>query len=256
MLYLRPSREGAPVIVEARGLRQRFGQVEALRGVDFVAEGPGIWVLLGPNGAGTTTLLSILEGLASPDAGTLRLFGAPASPSRYPRRKVGVVLQREFVPEGMTAREYAELFAALFDVPGRGAAVLSMARLEHRRDVAVARLSGGEAARLFVCAAYVHEPPLFFLDEPAASLDPENKRLLGALFVELARRSTLVLSTHDLGEAERLATQLIFLVEGQIRAAGPKEELLASLPEGTPRTVEAAFFHHAGSRITARGELE
>src|SRR6478735_1146572 len=112
----------APVVlVESVG--RHYGAVAALSDVSFRIEGPGITGLLGPNGAGKTSLLDLLSGLAQPSSGKLSLFGAPLAEKPYPRRRVGVVLQREFIPDRITVREYAKLFAAVYRVAGGEAAI-------------------------------------------------------------------------------------------------------------------------------------
>jgi len=241
--------ESGRPIVEAERLGKRFGETIALDDVSFVVEGPGLWAVLGPNGAGKTTLLDLLLGLAEPTSGSFRLFGAPPRP--YPRRRVGVVMQKEAELERVTAREYAELFASIYGVRGGAERILSRARLEHRRTTAVTRLSGGEAARLFIATAGVHDPELMFLDEPTAHLDPENKRLVGELLRELSAERTLVMTTHDLREADALADNLLFLVDGRVRACGTKETLVRAVPPSSRRglDVEDAFFHFCAIEI-------
>ncbi len=236
-------------IVAAVGLEKRFGDTVALDGVSFVVEGPGLVAVLGPNGAGKTTLLDILEGLAEPTRGAYRLFGAEKAP--YPRRRVGVVMQKEAQIERVTAREYAELFSSIYGVRRGAERILDRARLEHRAGTAVTRLSGGEAARLFIATAVVHDPELVFLDEPTAHLDPENKRIVGEMLRELGEERTLFMTTHDLREADALADKLLFLVGGRVRASGTKTELVEAVPEAERRGlgVEDAFFHHCAIEI-------
>jgi ABC-2 type transport system ATP-binding protein len=211
--------------------------------------------ILGPNGAGKTTLLDILEGLSTPSSGEVRLFGKPPAP--YPRARVGVVLQREFVMEGISVAEYAELFAAIQRVPQGAARIVREAKLEGRERSPVARLSGGEAARLFVAASVVHDPEILFLDEPTAHLDPEHKLRMGELLKQMARERLVVVTTHDLREADALCDRLLFLVKGQVRAEGPRDELVAAVPAAQRRglPVEDAFFHFCAARMV-HGELE
>jgi ABC-2 type transport system ATP-binding protein len=240
-------------VLAAEGLGKRFGDVVALEAVSFAFDGPGLLGVLGPNGAGKSTLLDLLEGLSRPSAGGYRLFGAKPDP--YPRRRVGVVLQREARLERCTVREYAELFAAIQGVPDRAAGIVARARLEHRAGVAIARLSGGEAARLFIATAAVHDPELLFLDEPTAHLDPEGKREVGQLLREVAATRAVVLTTHDLREADALCDRLLFLVDDRVRAYGAKAELVAAVPAAarTGHDVEDAFFHHCAVRIGQGG---
>jgi ABC-2 type transport system ATP-binding protein len=244
-------------IVAAEGLTKRFGSTAALEGISFTIEGPQVVGILGPNGAGKTTLLEILEGLSDPGAGTVRLFGERLARGRYPRRRVGVVLQSEFVLDRITTRDYAELFAAIYEVKGGVERILAAADLKARADVPVERLSGGEAQRLFIAAAVVHEPELLFLDEPTAHLDPENKARVGEVCRALGRERTVIVTTHDLHEADVICDHVIFLVGGRVRAAGPREELVAAVPpeKRRGRGLEDAFFHYCAARIDAQGAL-
>lgn len=242
-------------IIHAEAIGKRFGDTVALEDISFTINGPGIVGILGPNGAGKTTLLDILEGLSIQTSGTYRLFGRSATP--YPRSRIGVVMQKEAHLERITVREYAELFAVIFGVANGADKILEGARLTHRARIPVTRLSGGEAARLYINAAVVHEPELVFLDEPTAHLDPDNKRLIGELLHDLAQERTLILTTHDLYEADVLCDRLLFLVGGRLRATGTKEELVANVPVEKRRGigVEDAFFHFCAIRIERGGNV-
>lgn len=231
----------------ADGLTKRFGQTTALDDVSFAMHGPGLLGILGPNGAGKTTLLDILEGLSEPTGGQFRLFGE--RPKKYPRRRVGVVMQSEARLERVSTREYADLFAAIYGVADGTERILSRARLLDRATTPMVRLSGGEAARLFIAAAMVHQPELLFLDEPTAHLDPESKKLIGSQLRELAETCTIVMTTHDLSEAGTLCDRLLFLVGGRVRASGARDELVAG------RTMEEAFFDLCSVRIRDGEEI-
>ena len=242
----------APVrgeVIAADHLTRRFGEVTALDEICFSLSGPGITGILGPNGAGKTTLLDILEGLAAPSSGSYRLFGEPPRP--YPRRRVGVVLQQEPRLERATVAEYAELFAAIHGVADGARRIVALAELEDRRRVPVSRLSGGEAARLAIATGVVHDPELVFLDEPTAHLDPDSKRRIGELLTRLAADRAIVLTTHDLHEADALCAHLLFLVGGKLRACGRRDELIDAVPAAERRghALEAAFFHFCAATL-------
>ena len=245
-------------VISVDKLSMRYGSIAALADVSLTLSGPQVIGILGPNGAGKTTLLEILEGLKQPTSGSVRLFGETLQRRHYPRRRVGAVLQREPLLENITVREYAELFAALYDVPNGGATILENARLAARDDQPVERLSGGEAQRLFIAAASVHDPELLFLDEPTAHLDPENKARIATLVAEMGRKRTVLLCTHDLAEAEKVCDTVVFLVSGKVRAANKKAALIAALPtenDNRPRTLEDAFFHHCAAVMSPEGNL-
>lgn len=231
-------------VVAVDRLTRRFGDVLALDEVSFALTGPQVVGILGPNGAGKSTLLDLLEGLDVPTSGTVRILGGPLVP--YPRRRVGVVLQRECTLDGVTVGEWVELFASI--AGARPAAILDEAGLVARARVPMQRLSGGEAQRLHLAVAVAHAPELLFLDEPTAHLDPDDKRRLGERILAQGRERTIVLSTHDMREAEALCDHLVFLDRGRVRAAGPKRELLAGVG-----SVEDAFFHYCAARIAEDG---
>jgi ABC-2 type transport system ATP-binding protein len=236
--------------IETRALTKRFGDTTALSEVSIALGGPRLVAVLGPNGAGKTTLLDLLEGLEAPTSGSVSLFGEPLELGKYPRRRVGVVMQREFVLDGVRVGDYADLFAAIYGVEGGAAKITERARLAGKERVSVASLSGGEAQRLFIASASVHDPEIFLLDEPTGQLDPESKERVGALLTSLAKRSLLLMTTHDLDEAERIADEVLFLFEGRVRAYGTKEDLLRSV--GPEATMRDAFFKLCGTTI-ARG---
>jgi ABC-2 type transport system ATP-binding protein len=238
--------------VSLERVSRRYGAFEALSEVSFRIDTPGVVGLLGPNGAGKTTLLDLLAGLAAPDSGSLALFGESLGPgSGYPRRRVGVVLQREFVPDHVSVEEYAELFAAIQGIRGGAQQILTLARLEGRRQLSVERLSGGEAQRLFVAASLVHSPDLLLLDEPSARLDPVSKRELGELLRRVSEKTCVLMATHDLNEAERVCDHCLFILGGRLRAQGSTAELLAT---AGATTLEDAFFHFCSARVNPSGD--
>jgi ABC-2 type transport system ATP-binding protein len=231
---------------------RRYGSFEALSDVTFRIDAPGVVGLLGPNGAGKTTLLDVLAGLAPPDSGSLELFGEPLTPAaRYPKRRVGVVLQREFVPDHVSVYEYAELFAAIYGVRDGAQQIITQARLEARSKLAVDRLSGGEAQRLFVAASLVHAPDLLLLDEPSARLDPGSKRELTELLRRVSQKTCVLMATHDLNEAERACDHCLFILGGRLRAQGSTAELMATAGAAS---LEDAFFHFCSARVDPTGD--
>jgi ABC-2 type transport system ATP-binding protein len=211
----------------ATGVGMRFDAFHALSDVSFVVANPSLLCVLGPNGAGKTTLFELLAGLSTPTSGSVRLFGEEISVGRYPKSKVGVVFQREFLLEEVRIGEYADLFASVFEIAGGREKILRMAKLLGQERKSVARLSGGEQQRLYIAAACVHDPALLLLDEPTSNLDPRSKEEVGRALGELAKSRTVLMTTHDLAEAEAIATDLLFLVRGRVVASGPLEALLA-----------------------------
>lgn len=242
--------------LEVHDVTMRFGDVVALENVSLTLEGPRLVVVLGPNGAGKTTLLDLIEGLTEPTSGTIKLFDAKVTPNDYPRRRIGVVMQREFVLDGITVRDYADLFAAIYAEKDGTQRILERAQLEGRARVEVERISGGEAQRLFIAAASVHDPEILLLDEPTSELDPGNKEGVGELLRALAKKALVVMTTHDLDEAERLADDVLFLFDGRVRAHDAIDVLLREVSKGKAEeaTLRDAFFHYCGRTISRGGE--
>ena len=159
------------------------------------------------------------------------------------------ISSKRFVLDGVTAADYADLFAAIYGIAGGRDRILTRSELTARATISVDRLSGGEAQRLFIAAASVHDPEVLFLDEPTSELDPENKRRLGEHLLSFAKTGLVVMTTHDLDEAERLADEVVFLFDGKLRAHGPKKEVI-----GDRASLREAFFHYCGGTLSRSGE--
>ncbi|GGO71217.1 ABC transporter ATP-binding protein [Nocardioides deserti] len=205
--------------IEVVDLAVSYGDVRAVDGVNLeVAEGEFVGVL-GPNGAGKTTLLELVEGLRRPDAGTVRVLGEPVWP-RNPRLlpRIGVQLQASSFFERLTTREQIHTFASLYGVaPARGDEWLERVGLVDKADTRVEGLSGGQAQRLSIACALVHDPELVFLDEPTAALDPQARRNLWDLLAGINDSGrTVVLTTHYMDEAEVLCDRVAVMDAGRV----------------------------------------
>jgi ABC-2 type transport system ATP-binding protein len=205
--------------IEVVDLAKAYGELKAVDGVTLdVAEGEFVGIL-GPNGAGKTTLLEMIEGLRRPDGGKVRVLGEevwPRNPRLLPR--MGVQLQASSFFERLTAREQLSTFAALYDVPqGRVGEWLERVGLVDKADTRVEALSGGQAQRLSIACALVHDPEVVFLDEPTAALDPQARRNLWDLLSGLNDSGrTVVLTTHYMDEAEVLCDRVAIMDAGSI----------------------------------------
>ena len=237
----------------AEGLTKVYGDLRAVDGVSLeVPEGEFVGVL-GPNGAGKTTLLEMIEGLRRPDGGTVEVLGEPVWP-RNPRLlpRIGVQLQASAFFERLTAREQIRTFAALYDVsPARADDWLERVGLAEKVSARVEDLSGGQAQRLSIACALVHDPELVFLDEPTAALDPQARRNLWDLLrgIHEAGR-TVVLTTHYMDEAEVLCQRVAVMDAGQILRVGTPADLIRDL--GAPaRNLEDVFLHLTGREYRA-----
>lgn len=223
--------------IEVARLAVRFGAVPAVDGVSFTVEHGEVVALLGPNGAGKTTTVETLEGYRSPTSGTVRVLGLdPVANHAAVAPKVGVMLQEGGVYPGIRPLEAIELFASYYDRPADPVELLERVGLGERRSVACRRLSGGERQRLSLALALVGRPEVAFLDEPTAGIDVTGRRLVRAVIGELRRRAAVLVTTHDLDEAERIADRIVIIDRGRVLASGTPAELVRS-----PESAEILF---------------
>jgi ABC-2 type transport system ATP-binding protein len=233
--------------VEARGLVKRYGEREALRGVDFAASAGELVGVIGPNGAGKTTLLSILAGTLEPDAGEVRSANGD----------VGWVPQQTALYRRLTVEENLLLFARLEKHEEPAGAVdemLELTGLLGRRSESVAKLSGGNQQRVNIAIGLLARPAALLLDEPSVGLDPRQRARLWEFVSTLAGGGTTVIfSTHDIQEAERYGQRLLVLADGESlfdgSAADLRDAVRSEAPGAAVRDFETAFvtfLHHRG----------
>ncbi|KAB2382870.1 ABC transporter ATP-binding protein [Actinomadura montaniterrae] len=237
--------------IEVSGLRKRYGDVNAVDGVTFsVAEGE-FFGILGPNGAGKTTTLEIVEGLRQADEGAVSVLGLPPWP-RNPRLlpRIGVQLQASSFFERLTVREQLRTFGSLYGVPARKAdAMLETVGLADKADVRVEKLSGGQAQRLSIACALVHDPELVFLDEPTAALDPQARRNLWDVLSAINTEGrTIVLTTHYMDEAEALCDRVAIMDGGRILELGPPAVLVRGLDAPARISIASGLLDAADAR--------
>jgi ABC-2 type transport system ATP-binding protein len=213
--------------IAVRGLRKSYGDLEAVRGVDFEIEQGEVFGLLGPNGAGKTTTVEILEGYRSRDAGEVSVLGHdPQSPGRDFRQRIGVVLQQSEVWPNITVRETHRMFAGYYERPRDIDEVIELVGLSEKRDARVKTLSGGQKRRLDLGLALVGDPDLVFLDEPTTGFDPAARRAAWEMIRSLRLLGkTVLLTTHYLDEAEQLADRVAVMRDGMIVKIGTPREL-------------------------------
>lgn len=227
MALLRALRSRARVTgaaaIEARGLSRRFGPLVALHPLDLGVPAGCVLAVVGPNGAGKSTLLRLLAGLGRPSAGSLAIGGAGGD-RRARRARVGLVAHATLLYPALTARENLRFAGRLFgvaDPAARAAELLAAFELEAVADRAVGTISRGTAQRVAIARALAHDPPVLLLDEPFTGLDPRAAERLERLVQALRGRHTVVLASHDLPRAARLADQGLLLVAGHGRALEP-----------------------------------
>jgi ABC-2 type transport system ATP-binding protein len=223
--------------VEVHDLEKRYGSVTAVAGLSLSAAAGEVLAILGPNGAGKTTTVEVCEGYRRPDAGTVRVLGLdPVADAKALRPRVGVMLQGGGGYPGAKAGEMLRLLAAYAAHPLDPAELLERVGLTAAAGTAYKRLSGGQKQRLSLAMAVVGRPELVFLDEPTAGLDPQARHATWDLVRQLrADGVTVVLTTHHMEEAERLADQVVVVDSGRAVAAGSPGELTRDGAEGQLR---------------------
>jgi lipooligosaccharide transport system ATP-binding protein len=218
--------------IEISGLIKRFGPITAVNGLDLdVPEGICLG-LLGPNGAGKSTTMRLLTGQAVADEGSLRVLGHELPrQSKEARALMGVVPQLDNLDVDVTVEDNLAVYARLYrvgDVPAAVDRALDLARLRDRRRDAVDKLSGGMRRRLLLARGLMHEPRLILLDEPTVGLDPQIRTELWTLIDQLrSRGTTILMSTHYIEEAERLADEVAVMHQGRIISRGRPADLIA-----------------------------
>jgi ABC-2 type transport system ATP-binding protein len=229
----------APAL-SVRGLRKTYGPVIAVDRLDLEVRRGECFGLLGPNGAGKTTTIEICEGLTSPDAGEVEVLGRRwRTHERELRELLGIQLQDTQLAEKLTVEETLRLFRSFYKRGRDVAEVLGIVQLEEKRRARVGTLSGGQKQRLALACAIVGDPELLFLDEPTTGLDPQARRQVWDLIEALkAAGRTIVLTTHYMEEAERLADRVAIVDHGRVIAHGAPRELIESL--GAEHVVEFA----------------
>jgi len=224
---------GSPV-VEAVGLRKRYGENEVVCGVDFTVESRECFGLLGPNGAGKTTTIRMITCFSPPSGGTLRVLGLPVSAANHRAIKAGLGLapQEENLDPDLTVEKNLLVYGSYFGL-GRGeiktrvAELLAFAQLSERAGSRIDTLSGGMKRRLILARALVNRPALLVLDEPTTGLDPQARHLVWERLRELKRSGVaMLLTTHYMEEAAQLCDRLVIMDHGRIIAAGTPSALI------------------------------
>lgn len=220
-------------MLDVQALRKSYGTTPVVDGFSFTIERGECYALLGPNGAGKTTTLRCCLGLTEPDAGRIELLGEPVpARAREARARVGVVPQLDNLDPDFTVAENLLVYGRYFGlsdatIEARIPALLDFASLQHKRDARIGELSGGMKRRLTLARALVNDPELVFMDEPTTGLDPQARHLIWERLKQLlARGKTILLTTHFMDEAERLAHRLAVIDRGVKIAEGAPRDLI------------------------------
>lgn len=217
------------VLISVRDLKRHYGTTKAVDDVSFDVYCGEILAILGPNGAGKTTTVEIMEGLRTHDNGTVQFFDEKLKPgdSRV-KESIGVQLQTTSFMDHLTVRETIELFGGLYKKRVSTDEILSVVSLAEKAKTYTKHLSGGQKQRLAIATALVNDPQVIFLDEPTTGLDPQARRMLWGTVEDLRRTDkTIILTTHYMEEAERLADRILIFDQGKIVASGTLDQLVA-----------------------------
>ena len=222
-----------PAVIEALGLEKRYGDFEAVRGIDLTVRKGRCVGLLGPNGAGKTTTMRMIMGLTTVSDGTLHVFGKPVNDiRRADRARIGLVPQEDNLDPELQVRQNLEVYGRYFKLPSahikeRVPELLEFMELTEKAGQSVNQLSGGMKRRLVIARALIGDPELVILDEPTTGLDPQARVLIWKQLQALKREGkTLLLTTHYMEEAERLADHIVIIDGGRILAEGSPAELI------------------------------
>jgi len=229
--------QATDIAFQCTGLQKRYGDVVAVDGLSLSVRRGECFGLLGPNGAGKTTTIEILEGLLAPDAGDVEVLGLRWARHEHElRQRLGIQLQETQLADKLTVEETLRLFRSFYREGRDVAELLQLVELESKRSSWVSKLSGGQKQRLSVACALAGAPDLLFLDEPTTGLDPQSRRQLwGVLERFRSAGGTILLTTHNMDEAEVLCDRVAIVDKGKVIALDTPKALIATL--GAPKVI-------------------
>lgn len=222
------------IALKIENLSKSFGQIKAVNGLDLKIEKGEIFGLLGPNGAGKSTTIKIIAGLLKPDSGSVKIFDCNMA-SASTRERIGLCPQEIVIWESLTLMEQLIMIAQMYNIPfitakKRAYEMLETMGLSDKRNKLASTLSGGMKRRLNILLALMHQPDIVILDEPQAGLDPQSRVLVRDYIKSMARRKTIIITTHDMEEADKLADRVAIIDNGRI------------LIEDTPQRLKETVF--------------
>lgn len=233
-------------VLQAQSLTKRFGSLTAVDGLSLEVKQGEVFGLLGPNGAGKTTLISMMCGLLRPDSGLVMIHGKPVSDGKADiRRRVGVCPQNIVLWGQLTCLEQMVFIGEMYgmdrkSVTRRSDQLLNELDLTEKRNKRARTLSGGMQRRLNLAMALVHDPEILVLDEPEAGLDPQSRVLVREYVKSLARRKTIILTTHNMDEADRMTDRVAIVDHGKLLTVDTPEALKRTVGEGDVLEIETS----------------
>jgi ABC-2 type transport system ATP-binding protein len=238
-------------IVDVRNVHKSFKDIKAVKGVDLTINRGEFLALLGPNGAGKTTLVEMIEGIQQPDSGEIFIDNKQWKNHQHElHRIIGISLQETRFIEKLTAFETMQLFASFYKLDSsRVSEVIHMVGLEEKRKAYVNNLSGGQRQRLALGVALLNKPQLLLLDEPTTGLDPNARREIWQILLQLKKEfnTSLILTTHYMEEAEFLCDRIIIMDQGIILSRGSLQEILDI--NGGQKNLDELFINMTGRHL-------
>jgi ABC-2 type transport system ATP-binding protein len=224
-------------VLQTTNLSKRFGAIAAVKNLNLEIHAGEIFGFLGPNGAGKTTSINMICGLMTPDSGEVLIHGKSVLNDGGITRRVGVCPQEIILWERLTCFEQLVFIGEMYGLPaktarGRSEELLKDMALEEKRNAQARTLSGGLQRRLNLIMALVHDPEIVILDEPEAGLDPQSRVRVRQYIRSLARRKTVILTTHNMDEADRVADRIAIIDRGELLRMGTPSELKRTIGEG------------------------
>ena len=226
------------VVLKIEGLTKSFGDLVAVNKLDLELYSGEVFGLLGPNGAGKTTTINLITGLLKPDAGEVYLEGEKMAPSEVGvRKRIGICPQENVLWNRLTPREQLDFLGSMYDlkpsfIRQRSRDLLEALGLEEAADKQAGNLSGGIQRRLNIALALIHDPEILILDEPEAGLDPQSRLGVREYVKSLAREKTVLLTTHNMDEADRMSDRVAILDHGELLVLDTPEALKQTVGEG------------------------
>lgn len=225
------------IVLQTQGLTKKFGSLIAVTDLSLEVYEGEVFGFLGPNGAGKTTSINMMCGLLKPDSGEVLIHERRINQNAQMRHRVGVCPQNIVVWNSLTCIEQLIFMGEMYDVPGRiakerGESLLETMGLKEKRDKLTKTLSGGMQRRLNLIMALIHDPDILVLDEPEAGLDPQSRVLVREYIKSLARKKTVILTTHNMDEADRVADRIAIIDHGKLLTVDTPEALKSQVGEG------------------------
>jgi ABC-2 type transport system ATP-binding protein len=225
------------VAIRVSGLYKQFGQLRAVDGLTFDVYRGEVFGFLGPNGAGKTTTIHMICGLSEPTSGEIRILGLDPRAKAAAKSHIGICLQENIHWPKLTCLEQLIFMGVMYGMPrsaagARSRDLLQWMGLEEKAGTRAEQLSGGMKRRLNICLALVHDPQILILDEPEVGLDPQSRLLVREFIKTLAQNKTVILTTHNMDEAERLADRVAIIDHGRLLLLDTPENLKRSVGEG------------------------